>query len=79
MENQIEGSSSHTTTETGVDRVTKLTKPVKVPMWLRNMSLETFTKQLQTWTEINYEVPEFMMYHDFMESLKTNKDIKDLP
>ena len=34
-------------------RVTKLTKPVKVPTWSRSMSLETFMKQLQTWTEIN--------------------------
>ena len=45
----------------------------------RSMSLETFKKQLQTWTEINEEIPEFMKYHDFMESLKVNKDIKDLP
>ena len=43
------------------------------------MSLETFSKQLQIWTEINDKVPEFMKYHDFMESLKTNKDIKYLP
>ena len=36
-------------------------------------------KQLQTWTEINNEIPEFIKYHEFMESLKANKDIKDLP
>ena len=39
-------------TETGT-RVTKLTKPVKVPTWSKSMSLEMFAKQLQTWTEIN--------------------------
>ena len=60
-------------------RVTKLTKPVKVLTWSRGMSLETFMKQLQTWTKINQEIPEFMKFHDFMESLKVNKDIKDLP
>ena len=56
-------------------RVTRLTKPVKVPTWSRNMSLETFIKQLETWSEVNDEVPEFMKYHDFVESLKQNKDI----
>ena len=58
---------------------TNLTKPAKVSSWLRNMTLETFTKQLQTWTEINDEVPEFVKFHDFVESLKMNKDVKDLP
>ena len=60
-------------------RVAKLTKPVKVPIWSRNMSLETFIKQLETWSELNEEVPEFMKYNDLVESLKQNKDIKDLP
>ena len=41
--------------------------------------METFVKQLQTWTDINEDVPEFVKYHDFIESLKTNKDIKGLP
>ena len=36
-------------------------------------------KQLQTWTKINDKVPEFIKYHNFMESLKANKDIRDLP
>ena len=36
-------------------------------------------KQLQTWTEINDKIPEFIKLHNFMESLKANKDIKDLP
>ena len=59
--------------------VTKLTKPIKVPTWSRNMALETFKKQFETWSEINEDIPEFMIFHDLMESLKTNKDIKDLP
>ena len=73
------GESTPALTATTGSRVTKLTKPFKVPMWLRNMSLETFSKQLQTWREINNEGPEFMKYNNFMESLKVNKDIKDLP
>ena len=56
-----------------------MTKPIMVLTWSQNMSLETFMKQLQTWTEINKEILEFMQFHDLMESLKTNKDIKDLP
>ena len=36
-------------------------------------------KQLQTWTEINDDIPEFIKCHNFMESLISNKDIKDLP
>ena len=59
--------------------VTKLTKPVKVSIWSRNMTLETFIKQLETWSELNEEVPEFMKYNDLVESLKQSKDIKDLP
>ena len=56
-----------------------MTKPIKVPTWSRNMSLETFKKQLETWSEINKEILEFMKFHYLMESRKMNKDIKDLP
>ena len=56
-----------------------LTKPAKVPSRSRNLTLETLMKQLQTWTEINDKVPEFVKFHDFIKSLKVNKDIKDLP
>ena len=40
--------------------------------------LEMFMKQIQTWMEINDKVPEFFKFHDFIKSLKVNKDIKDL-
>ena len=75
--NTTAGSTGTTGTTAG--RVTKLTKPIKVRTWSRNMSLHTFIKQVQTWTEINDEIPEFIKFHKFMESLKTNKDIKGLP
>ena len=61
---------------TGV-KVTKLTKPAKVPSWSKDMSLEMYTKQLITWTEINEDVPEYMKFHDLIEKLKKNKDIRD--
>ena len=37
-------SSGSSTTEAGVNKVTKLTKLAKVPSWTRDMSLETYTK-----------------------------------
>ena len=42
------------------------------------MSLETYTKQITTWTGINEDVPEYVKFHDFIEELKKNKDIKGL-
>ena len=60
-------------------RITKLTKPAKILSWSKYMTLETYVKQLQTWTEINDKVSEFVKFHHFIESLKINKDIKDLP
>ena len=30
-------------------------------------------------SEIKEDVPEFVKYHNFVESLKTNKEIKGLP
>ena len=41
----------------------KLTKPAKVPSWTKDMSLETYVKQLTTWQEINEDIPEFAKYH----------------
>ena len=43
------------------------------------MSLETYTKQITTWTGINEDVPEYVKFHDIIEELKKNKDIKGLP
>ena len=42
------------------------------------MSLETYIKQLTTWTVINVEVPKYVKYHDLIEELKKNKEIKGL-
>ena len=63
-------SSSH--------RPAKPTKPAKVPSWTKDMSLETYVKQLTTWQQINEDIPEFAKYHELIEELKKNKDIKGL-
>ena len=64
------------TVEAGVTRVTKLTKPAKVLSWMKDMSLETYNKQLTTWLEINEDVPEHVKYHNLTKELKRNKEIK---
>ena len=56
----------------------KLTKPAKVPSWTKDMSLETYVKQLTTWQQINEDIPEFAKYHELIEELKRNKEIKGL-
>merc|ERR1712082_232820 len=47
-------------------------------MWTKDMSFETFNKQLATWMEINDDIPEYLKYHDLIEELKRNKEIKGL-
>ena len=37
-----EASSAPSTTDAVTNRVSKLTKPVKVPSWTKDMSLETY-------------------------------------
>ena len=64
--------------DAGTVRVSKLTKPAKVPSWTKDMSLETYVKQLATWQDINEDVPEYVKYHDLIEELKRNKEIKGL-
>ena len=45
-------------------RTAKLTKPTKVPSWTKDMSLETYVKQLTTWQDINEDVPDYTKYHE---------------
>ena len=53
----LSSTPSFTAGVTTRGRITKLTKPVKILSWSKDMSLEIFTKQLMTWTEMNNEVP----------------------
>ena len=63
---------------TNTQRPAKLTKPARVPSWTKDMSLETYVKQLTTWQQINEDIPEFAKYHELIEELKRNKEIKGL-
>ena len=67
-----------TLTDGGGARTVMLTKPAKVPLWTKDMSLETFAKQLQTWTEILDNIPEYLKFQDLIDGLKNNKEIKGL-
>ena len=60
-------------------KMAKLTKPAKVPTWTKDLTLETYAKQLQTWSDILEDISEYVKYQDLMESLKTNKEIERLP
>ena len=55
-----------------------LTKPAKVPMWTKDLTLETYTQEIQTWSDVLEEIPEHVKYADLVESFKTNKEIKGL-
>ena len=50
-------------------KTAQLTKPAKVPSWMKDMSLETYAKQIATWTDINEDIPEYVKYHNFIEEL----------
>ena len=53
-----------------------LTKPAKVPVWTKDITLETYTKQINAWSTVLKDIPEHVKYADLVESLKTNKEIK---
>ena len=77
---EVKKDENTTTPHTSAgNRSRLLTKPAKVPTWTRDLTLETFSKQIQTWSDILQEIPEYVKYADLVESLKTNKDIKGLP
>ena len=63
----------------GGAKMAKLLKPAKVPTQTKDLTLETYAKQLHTWSDILADIPEYVKYQDLMESLKTNKEIKGLP
>ena len=65
-------------TSSSPSKVTKLTKPAKVRSLTKDMSLEIYVKQLATWQEVNEDVPDYAKYHELIEELKRNKDIKGL-
>merc|ERR1712030_208507 len=60
-------------------RPARVTKPAKVPTWTKDITLETYIKQIETWNEVNEDVPTNVKYQDLVENLKINKEIKGLP
>ena len=60
----------------GGAKMAKLLKPAKVPTWTKDLTLETYTKQLLTWSDILEDIPKYIKYQDLMESLKTKKEVK---
>ena len=62
-----------------VVRPAKLTKPAKVPIWTKDLTLEVYVKQIQAWNDASEDIPVNTKYHDFVESLKLNKEIHGLP
>ena len=42
---------------------------------MRDLSLETYIKQLEMWAEINEDIPEYVKYQDFIENLKVKEEI----
>ena len=76
---EVKGDNTHTTPKAStVNKPRLLTKPAKVPTWTKDLTLETYSKQIQTWSDVLEEIPEHIKYADLIENLKTNKDIKGL-
>ena len=74
-----EKKSIPTETSTVNNKPKLLTKPAKVPVWTKDLTLETYIKQIQSWSDVLEEIPEHVKYADLIESLKTNTQIKGLP
>ena len=45
-------------------RTAKVIKPAKIPTWTKGLRLETYTKQVNTWSEIIKDIPENVKYWD---------------
>ena len=56
-----------------------MTKPAKVPVWTKDITLETYIKQIQSSSDVLEEIREHVKCADLIESLKTNTQIKGLP
>ena len=55
-----------------------LTKPAMVPVWTKYITLETYIKQIQLWSDVLKEIPKHVKYADLIESIKINTQIKGL-
>ena len=51
-------TTASTSSLVGGAKMAKLMKPAKVPTWTKDLTLETYTKQLLTWSDILEDIPE---------------------
>ena len=66
------------TVESSVPKTTKLMKTSKPPIWTKDMTFDSFKKQISRWNEKEKEVSKTERFHEVVESLKLNKEIKGL-
>ena len=64
---RYENTTSHTAQHTNTDN-----KPRLLTTWTWDLPLEIFSKQIQTWSDILQEIPEYVKYADLVESLETS-------
>ena len=53
-------------------RTAHVTKPAKAPSLTSYLNLETNNKQIETWCDVNEDVPANTKYQDLVESSKLN-------
>ena len=59
-------------------KTAKIVKPAKVPVWTEKMSLKTYEKALEVWLSKNWDMSVNAKFHEVVESLKVNKEVKGL-
>ena len=74
-----EKKSNPTEVSTVNNKPKLLTKPAKVPVWTKDLKLETYIKQIQSWSDVLEDIPDHVKYADLIESLTTNTQVKGLP
>ena len=66
------------TTNARESKTAKVVKPVKVQVLTEKMSLKTYEKALDVWLSQNKDMSENARFHEVVESLKVNKEVKGL-
>ena len=59
-------------------KTAKIVKPARVLVWTEKMSLRTYEKALEVWINQNRDMSENARFHEVVESLKVNKEVKGL-
>lgn len=64
--------------KTAESKPSRMINPIKVLSWCKEMSLQMCLKQVEIKRQTNVDISDNNRYQDFVESLKVNKDIRDL-